>query len=187
MKAKKINLPMFIIVFKGRLDARRKTFTKRNSKFHTGFTAAVESRFNEFCTRCCQHLILQTACERIRLNLCCQEYTRMRNLTVTDDTVEASRRYAERKHLEDEIISIYDSISAKISFTSQSIYRALKVYNSQLTAYYSGLNTGLDVDQNGMIEFSMENSPFTNLMSEWAEERKSVEVTIALVKGGEAS
>lgn len=185
MKIKK--MPTFITVCKGKRDARRKTFTKRNSKFHTGFTAAVESRFNEFCTKCCQNLILQTACERNRLNLCCQEYTRMRNLTVTDDTVEASRRDVERKHLEDEIISIYDSISAKISFTSQSIYRALKVYNSQLTAYYSGLNTGLDVDQNGMIELSVENSPYTGLMSEWAEERRSVEVTIALIKGDETS
>lgn len=182
MKIKK--MPTFITVCKGKRDARRKTFTKRNSKFHTGFTAAVESRFNEYVTQSCQQLVIQTASERKRLSLCCEEYKRQRNIPSVDDFVEVARRTAERNRLEDEIISINASIEDKVTYTIQSIFRAMKVYNSQLEAYYSGLSTGLDVDQNGMVFLSIEHGPYADLMTEWADERKRVTNIIKLIQGG---
>ncbi len=188
MKIKKIHLPASVIIHKGKKDAKNKTFVKRgDSKFRTAFTDYVESSFTEFTTQCCQELIIQTSSERKRISLCCLEYTRLRALSNADDIVEASRRSIERKHLEDEVVSLNDSIGKKITYTAETIHRAINYYNAALTAYYSGLNTGLDVDQNGMVVLSIEYGPYADLMTGWAKERRNVEAIIALIKGDEAS
>lgn len=182
MKIKK--MPTFITVYKGKRDARRKVFVKRNSKFHTGFTADIEKQFDEYVTKSCQQLAIQTASERKRLSLCCEEYKRQRSLPSNDDCTETARRAAERKLLEDEIISLNSSIMTKITYTTQSIFRAMKVYNSQLVAYYTGLSTGLNVDQNGIVELSIDSSPFNHLLVDWHKERDTADKIIKLIEGG---